>query len=161
MDWGILLADSAIGVVTWAGTILTVAGLVYTILLAKGARAAAEQAVRLIKGQDSLANVAFCYGQIALVKTLVQTDNISQAMMVFFSLKRDIFGILSFLKDRDDLDDETEIMKQNLKAIERLFDSQTAGRRLRVDKMLEALTEIGNFLVEREQEIKSNMGKTA
>lgn len=161
MDWGLLLSDSTVGLVTWTGTILTVGGLIYTITLAKGAKAAAEQAVTLIRGRDSLANVAFCYGQIALVKTLVQSNNISHAMMVFFSLKREIMGIISFLKDREDLDDETKIMKQNLTAIERLFDAQTAGRRINIAKLMDALTGIGNFLVEREQEIKSNMGKIA
>lgn len=160
MDWGFLLADSTIGVVTWAGTVLTVGGLVYTIFLAKSAKTAAEQTVALIRGRDSLASVAFCYGQVTMVKTLVQTNNISHAMMVFFSLKREIFGVLSFLKDRDDLDDATKIMMQNLTAIDRLFDGQTAGRKVNMVKMMEALTGIGDFLVEREQEIKSNIGKT-
>jgi hypothetical protein len=85
MGWGFLLQDSTVGVVTWVGTILTVAGLIYTIWVANGARIAAERAVYLIQSQESLANVAFSYAQITLVKNLIFHENVAGAGVVFNS----------------------------------------------------------------------------
>jgi hypothetical protein len=160
MGW--FIQDSTVGIVTWAGTLLTIMGLLFTFFAAQAARKASEnaesaarKAVDLLEGKLNIANVAFSYSQVGVVMALVNDGSLRAAQIIFHALHRTVEEALHLLRLRPELAGQLAVTRRNLAKVEtQLVLGIASDPRYDAATASNALKSIARFLVMRENELK-------
>lgn len=161
---GWLLSSDVTGAVTWLGTILTVAGLGFTFYQAREASRAAkdaakgateaEQAVRRIEHQNTLADAAHISAQIELIIHLIGSQQYQSIQLLFGTIKR---HITIMLVRSPPSDNQTETIRNNLKAAHlQILKSINEPHKFKPTILSKSLDGLSSTIIEWEQELKSS-----
>ena len=160
MQW--FLGPSITGLVTWAGTILSLGGLLLTYLqvvrardAAAAAEVAAKAAERAVRGKFQLANAAYSFSQLDSIKGLVLAGYLTQAQLMFSPVKRTVTEACSPGSTRAFLDRQIEQARTNLRIIDHQLDLGIGGDEdYNRNMLMSALRGVSDFLIERENDLK-------
>jgi hypothetical protein len=125
--------NSTLAGLTWVGTILTLIGIIFTFFQAAGAKKsakaaedAANSALNMLQGSINVANVAYAYSQLELLKDLVNTENYSASRIIFNPLRRSIVEICHLLKGNPGLQGQISVTYRNLSKIQTQLDKSAS-----------------------------------